>query len=49
MAIKFTRLNHITINVPPGEHEKVRNFYGKILGLKEVPRAGNLYEVYDLI
>lgn len=49
MAIQFTRINHITINVPAGEHEKVREFYGKILGLKEVKRAEGLDEVYDLI
>lgn len=47
--IQFTRLNHITINVPAGEHEKVRWFYGEVLGLKEVIRPKALDEVYDLI
>lgn len=49
MPIVFTRLNHITINVPPGEHEKVRWFYGKVLGLKEVPYPKVLEDYLDLI
>lgn len=49
MAIEFRRLNHITINVPEGAHEKVRWFYGSVLGLKEVFRPKVLDQVYDLI
>ena len=35
--VEFRRLNHVTINVPEGQEEKVRWFYGTVLGLKEVP------------
>jgi catechol 2,3-dioxygenase-like lactoylglutathione lyase family enzyme len=49
VLVEFTRLNHITINVPEGEHEKVRWFYGSVLGLKEVSFPKALDSVYDLI
>lgn len=51
MDYAYKRLNHVTINVSNehGSHEKVRWFYGDVLGLKEVPRAGGLDQVYDLI
>jgi catechol 2,3-dioxygenase-like lactoylglutathione lyase family enzyme len=49
MAIEFTRLNHVTLNAPAGQHEKVRWFYGKVLGLKEVPTPQALEAYYDLI
>ena len=35
--------------MPAGEHEKVRAFYGSVLGLKEVERPDALNKVYDLI
>ena len=43
------RLNHITLAVPAGEHEKARNFYGGLLGLEEIPRPAALNAVYDLM
>ncbi len=49
MAIEFVRLNHITINVPPGEHEKVRWFYGDVLDLEEISYPKDLKGTYDLI
>jgi catechol 2,3-dioxygenase-like lactoylglutathione lyase family enzyme len=49
MKIEYRRLNHITIAVPAGEHDKVRAFYGGVLGLKEVERPDALNKVYDLI
>ena len=49
MKIEYRRINHITIAVPAGEHEKVRAFYGGVLGLKEVERPDALNKVYDLI
>jgi catechol 2,3-dioxygenase-like lactoylglutathione lyase family enzyme len=49
MKIEYRRINHITIAVPAGEHEKVRAFYGGLLGLKEIERPGVLNQVYDLI
>jgi catechol 2,3-dioxygenase-like lactoylglutathione lyase family enzyme len=49
MTIEYRRLNHVTIAVPAGEHEKVRAFYGGVLGLEEVHRPDALASVYDLI
>jgi catechol 2,3-dioxygenase-like lactoylglutathione lyase family enzyme len=49
MKIEYRRINHVTVAVPAGEHEKVRGFYGGLLGLKEVQRADVLNKVYDLI
>jgi catechol 2,3-dioxygenase-like lactoylglutathione lyase family enzyme len=52
MAIKQLnprRLNHITVAVPAGEHDKVRKFYGEVLGLEEVLRPKSLSKVYDLM
>jgi catechol 2,3-dioxygenase-like lactoylglutathione lyase family enzyme len=49
MKIEYRRINHITIAVPAGEHEKVRAFYGGVLGLKEVERPDVLNKVYDVI
>ena len=49
MNLKAKRLNHITVAVPAGEHDKVRAFYGGILGLEEIPRPAALNAVYDLI
>ncbi len=49
MKVKATRLNHVTIAVPAGEHEKTRAFYGGLLGLEEIPRPAALNAVYDLM
>ncbi len=49
MKFKAKRLNHITVAVPAGEHDKVREFYGEILGLEEIPRPAALNQAYDLI
>jgi catechol 2,3-dioxygenase-like lactoylglutathione lyase family enzyme len=49
MKIEYQRINHVTLAVPGGEHEKVRAFYGGVLGLKEVDRPDALKKVYDLI
>ncbi len=49
MKIEYRRINHVTLAVPAGEHEKVRAFYGSVLGLKEVERPDALNKVYDLI
>jgi len=47
--IQFHRLNHVTIAVPTGEHDRVRAFYGGVLGLKELERPEQLRAVYDII
>ncbi len=49
MKINATRINHITIPAPAGEHARVREFYGELLGLEEVPRPAALNAVYDLM
>ena len=49
MKVKATRLNHVTIAVSAGEHEKARAFYGGLLGLEEIPRPAALNAVYDLM
>ena len=49
MKLKVKRLNHITVAVPAGEHERVRAFYAGVLGLEEIPRPAALNAVYDLI
>ncbi len=49
MKIKARRLNHITVAVPAGEHERVREFYIGVLGLEEIPRPEALNKVYDLM
>jgi catechol 2,3-dioxygenase-like lactoylglutathione lyase family enzyme len=49
MKIAYRRVNHITVAVPSGEHEKVRAFYGGILGLKEVRPPGAVDQAYDIL
>jgi catechol 2,3-dioxygenase-like lactoylglutathione lyase family enzyme len=49
MKVNVRRLNHVTIAVPAGEHEKARAFYGGLLGLEEIPRPAALNAVYDLM
>ena len=49
MKLDARRLNHITLAVPAGEHEQVRDFYGGLLGLEEIPRPAALNAVYDLM
>jgi catechol 2,3-dioxygenase-like lactoylglutathione lyase family enzyme len=47
--ISFRRLNHVTVAVPAGEEEKVRAFYGGVLGLEELPQNQALQSRYTLI
>jgi len=49
MTISFRRINHVTVAVPAGEEEKVRAFYGGLLGLKELPQNKALEGHYTLI
>ena len=49
MKIKAKRLNHITVAMPAGQHDQVREFYGGVLGLEEIPRPAALNKVYDLM
>ena len=47
--ISFRRINHVTVAVPAREQEKVRAFYGGLLGLKELPQNNSLQGHYTLI
>ncbi len=49
MTVEYKRLNHVTVNVPPDQHEKVRAFYGGVMGFKEIARAAGLDQHYNLI
>ena len=49
MTLQFRRINHVTVAVPAGEHEKVRAFYSGTLGFQEVPIPQVLQSHYDLI
>ena len=49
MKINPKRINHITIAVPAGEHERVREFYGGLLGLEEGSPPESVKENYDVI
>ena len=49
MTIAYRRINHVTLAVPAGEHAKVREFYGQVLGLQEVRRPEALGAIYDII
>lgn len=50
MVIKFVRLNHVAINMPRGEVQRVREFYRDKLNLKEVsPPKLEKPDVFDFI
>lgn len=35
--IQFARLDHILMCIPEGQTEQAREFYGNVLGLREIP------------
>ena len=52
MKIQFNRLNHVQVCVPPGAEDEAREFYGRLLGLKEIekpevlrPNGGLWFEI----
>ncbi len=45
MKINFKKINHVQICIPLGEVEKGREFYCKILGLKEISRPSSLNHI----
>jgi catechol 2,3-dioxygenase-like lactoylglutathione lyase family enzyme len=49
MKIEYRRVNHLTVAVPAGQHEKVKSFYGGILGLKEVTPLATVNGAYDIL
>ena len=42
MKIKIKRLNHVQLCVPPGAEERAREFYGRLLGLREIEKPAPL-------
>lgn len=49
MVMHIKRINHVTVNAPSGEEEKIRWFYGTILGLEEVTLPDALLKAYELV
>lgn len=55
MRVKINRLDHVQICVPRGAEERARDFYGRLLGLKEIEKpevlranGGMWFEVADV-
>jgi catechol 2,3-dioxygenase-like lactoylglutathione lyase family enzyme len=55
MTINITELDHVNVTVPRTFEQAAKNFYGSILGLKEVPkpessrgRGGAWYQLNDV-
>ncbi len=40
--MKITRLDHVQLAMPPGGEEKAREFYGRILNLRELEKPDQL-------
>ncbi|MFI5262878.1 MAG: VOC family protein [Candidatus Kapaibacterium sp.] len=40
--IRFKRLDHIQLCIPPGKEEAARIFYTEVIGLKEIPKPKEL-------
>lgn len=40
--MKITRLDHVQVAMPPGGEEKAREFYGRILNLREIEKPAQL-------
>ena len=55
MHIRFKRLNHVQVCVPRGAEAAARDFYGRLLGLREIEKpeplragGGLWFEVADI-
>jgi catechol 2,3-dioxygenase-like lactoylglutathione lyase family enzyme len=55
MKINFSRLNHVQVCIPRGAEEEAREFYGGLLGLKEIEKpevlranGGLWFEIADI-
>jgi hypothetical protein len=55
MKINFQKLNHVQLCIPPGAEGRAREFYGELLGLREIEkpeplraRGGLWFEVADI-
>ena len=55
MNVHFNRLNHVQVCIPRGAEAEARDFYGRLLGLKEIekpevlrPNGGLWFEIADI-
>ena len=55
MKIKFNRLDHVQVCIPPGAEGEAREFYGGLLGLEEIEKpevlkknGGMWYSIADV-
>lgn len=39
---QVTRLHHVMVTIPKGAEDKARDFYGRVLGLTEIPKPESL-------
>lgn len=46
--IRTARIQHVSVPVPPGSRDRAREFYGRLLGLDEVPVPASLTDL-DLV
>ena len=44
MRIRFKRINHVQVCIPRGAEPQARDFYGRLLGLREIPKPAELRE-----
>ena len=42
MANPFSAIDHVQLAMPPGEEDRARAFYGRLLGMTEVPKPPEL-------
>lgn len=42
MKIIYNGIDHVLLAAPTGSEERAREFFGKILGMKEIPKPANL-------
>ena len=55
MKIHFRRLNHVQVCIPRGKETQAREFYGRLLGLREIEKpevlranGGMWFEIADI-
>ncbi|WZY00013.1 VOC family protein [Bacillus sp. FSL W7-1360] len=42
MGIQYKGIDHVQLAAPKGSEEKARDFFGRILGMEEIPKPANL-------
>jgi catechol 2,3-dioxygenase-like lactoylglutathione lyase family enzyme len=43
--MRLRGLQHVSSPFPPGEHRAIRQFYGEVLGLREIPSPSSLADM----